>query len=246
MKQLNQTTYSYFDFLKMHLIAAGIPLLLTGLSFIPLIMDIVHDAQKIYLALIGDSSAEPITVWWVLQTVARHLLIAFAISLVARLFTTGLHFLPYFAEQNDLRLGRVVRFGFSKFFGVLFITVATGILVSGVGAVLSLIPLLGFIVVPVMLYINALLRILYDYAFSVNAMNGQMLIESPADHCRDLFVKHKAFLLYGLLLMLSYFVLIGSFFVRPFIQLKLAAVIAEQRTPHAGQASIGIRPTIQA
>lgn len=220
--------YHYFDFLKFHIIVLIIPIVISGIVFFQAILHFIHDISVLYRAWTGNrASMEEVTFWWFIRKIFKYGLISMLVALIIRVFNTGLFFVPYLAKQQTLNIRRVLKLGFSKFFAVFFITIGTGILLSVISSVIAFIPLLNVIAFLVVPYVSALLSILYDYSFSKNEVLKKPLLYSIAMHCRELYVNNKVFLLYGLVLMVSYMFL-ASVFIKPYIQLKILELLDKE------------------
>ncbi|MDO3411249.1 hypothetical protein QWJ34_15900 [Saccharibacillus sp. CPCC 101409] len=218
--------YGYWDFLKYHLLLLALP---TAVAVLLLTLTQMHNIMQLFnlfaltmqfLAGAGDEISQ---YQWIDALTGLFQLLAIGVlaGLVVRVIASGLFFLPGLALRGRMNLGTVMKTGLRYFFITFFIMLLFGFAIGIVNSILSAIPVLNVIFVVLAVYLQSMLSVYYDYWFSYNQAAGRPIASGPAERFRVLFGSDRHFLLYALLLALSYTLLV-SIFVKPYIQLKIA------------------------
>lgn len=211
----------YWDYLKYHLLLYMLPWAVATILLFGQVRYVFELMAYGFAFLAGGW--ESISEQQVIEIGANVLRLIgfFAIfGLIIAVLSAGLRFLPTLARSGRLRLGQVFKTGLRYFFPTFFAMLLVSFVIGTANAVLSFIPLLGFVMTVVSAYVNALCSIYYDYWFSYNEAAGRPVYSGPIDRLRALYGNNGEFWVYGLLLMLSYFLLASSF-VKPYIQMKM-------------------------
>ncbi|WP_172195081.1 hypothetical protein [Saccharibacillus qingshengii] len=212
----------YWDFLKYHLLLFALPALIT----IVLLYGQLYDLFLILvygLQSMAGAGSEITTGEWgaVLAGVFQLFAYGAIAGIVIRVLSAGLFFLPTLARSGRMNLSTIVKTGLRHFFPTLFVLILVGLAIGFASSILSFIPLLNFVAGVVVLYVQAMVSIYYDYWFSYNEAEGRPVYSGPMERLSVLYGgKDGTFRMYALLLALSYLVL-ASTFVKPYIQLKL-------------------------
>lgn len=211
----------YWDYLKYHLLLYVLPWAVATILLFGQIRYLVE--LMVYGFAVMTGGWESISEEDVIEMGANVLrLMGFLaiFGLIIAVLSSGLRFLPTLARSGRLRVGQVFKTGLRYFFPTFFAILLVSLIVGTANAILSFIPLIGFVMTIVSAYVNALCSIYYDYWFSYNEAAGRPVYSGPIDRLRALYGKDGQFWLYALFLMLSYFVLASSF-VKPYIQMKM-------------------------
>ena|GEM_PF-5007335 len=180
-----------------------------------------------------------------IEIIGGFILYAILSTIIAKIFTVGLSYIPYLYKTNNLSLGSIFVIGFKKGLGVILLHVILLIAISLITFIVSILPIIGVVLSFGIAYIMGLCYLWLDYHVSRNALHGQSVFSHISFNSAQLFKrtkKEREVFILPLYYMAANFVGLGNLLIKPLFQLRIIKILEDEEqllfTPPSQQFNI--------